>query len=81
MCIGNYFVWLYISYHKFEQLLHSALKFRKIQNIWIVNENLIWFPFVADLWIQQTPDLIPLSSVMKYRTVVHFLPISFQIVE
>ena len=28
-------------YHKFEQLLHSALKIMKIQKIWIVNENLI----------------------------------------
>ena len=28
-------------YYKFEQLLHSALKFMKIQNICIVNENLI----------------------------------------
>ena len=25
--------------HKFEQLLHSALKFMQIHNIWIVNEN------------------------------------------
>ena len=29
-------------YQKFEQLLHCALKFRKIQSIWNVNENLIW---------------------------------------
>ena len=30
-----------LLYHKFEQLLHSALKYPKIQNIWIVNKNLI----------------------------------------
>ena len=30
-----------LIYYKFEQLLHSTLKFTKIQNIWIVKENLI----------------------------------------
>ena len=34
--------------YKFEQLLHSALKFMKIQNILIVDENLIWEKLFLD---------------------------------